>query len=180
MDIGKFKASKARLTMWICVPPLLMAGIGLTSYALRLQSNWQLERTRELAQVLPRLADARNDAEALLSSFSDSESGSVASEDELISFLRNAAQEAGFTVDSLQVDRKTSAQGNVPVLRANVKGTGSFAAMKTFVSDVSSRQQLLSETSLQISMENRGLGEAICRVNIAFELVVFGQKRGGV
>jgi hypothetical protein len=183
MDVGKFKASLPRLFLWILIPPLLITSIGLTSYAMRQQSDWHLERTRAYAEVLPELALAKRRAETLISDFNNSEAGRIKSEDELISFLQNSAPQCGFMVDTLKVERKTSsATGNLPVLNANVRGSGSFAAVQAFIGDVTSRQQLLTESSLQISLGNQALGEDFCRADISFELILFDQNKpaGGI
>ncbi|QBG46122.1 hypothetical protein EGM51_01350 [Verrucomicrobia bacterium S94] len=183
MDLGKFKAGRRRLAGWIIIPPLLIVGIGLTSFALKLQSEWQLERTRVLADLLPRVDAARKAAEELMVRFRTSESGSVKTEDELISFLQNAAQHAGFTVDNLKVERRASEiNGSVPVLSASVRGTGTLLSVQHFMGDVSSRQHLLSETSVQLSQSGKTAGEEICRADITFELILFqtGKTGGGV
>lgn len=180
MDIGKFKTSRARLTAWILIPPVLMAGLGLMSFALKLQSQWQLERTQVLAELLPRVVEARRTAEVLLQEFADSEAGAVKNEDELISFLQRAALQADFLVDSLKVERR-GAPGNkqAAVLTANVRGTGTFRAVQAFMSDVSMRQNLLSESSLQVSQGGREDHAESCRAEITFELVLFDSGTAG-
>jgi len=170
MDIGKFKASRGRLTAWILIPPVLIVGLGLTSYALKRQSEWQLERAQVLQELLPRAAKSQAETEALFQAFMASESGTIASEDELISFLQNAAHQADFVVDSLKVERRSSgAPQQTTVLTASVKGTGTFLAVQTFMSDVAIRQHLLSESSLQIS---QGSDAETCRADIRFELIL--------
>lgn len=183
MDLGKFKASRRRLTGWVIIPPVLIVGVGLTSFALKQQSEWQLERTRVLADLLPRVDSARKAAEGLMVRFRASESESVKTEDELISFLQNAAQHAGFTVDNLKVERRSSEiNAGVSVLSANVRGTGTLRSVQNFMGDVSSRQHLLSETSVQLSQSGKTAGEETCRADITFELTLFptGRTGGGV
>lgn len=178
MDIGKFRASKGRLIAWIVIPPVLAVGIGLSSFAMKLQSEWRLERTQVLADLMPEVEKARMEAENLMVRFRESESGSISGEDELISFLQNAAQQAGFTVDTLKVERKPSVVNkSVPVLMASVRGSGTLASVQGFMGDVSSRQHLLSETSLQVSQGGRNMDENSCRADITFELILF--KSGG-
>jgi hypothetical protein len=83
-------------------------------------------------------------------------------------------------VDTLKVERKTAAaNGSLPVLMANVRGSGSFEAVQVFLGDVTSRQQLLTESSLQISQGSQSLGEDICRADISFELILFNLKKPG-
>ncbi|MDF7808432.1 hypothetical protein P4E94_13340 [Pontiellaceae bacterium B12219] len=178
--MGKFKASRGRLFLWILIPPFLIAGIGLTSFALKLQSDWKLERTRAYASVLPEVAAAKRKVETLISTFNNSEAGRIKTEDELISFLQSSAQDADFMVDTLKVERKTiSAGGSVPVLLANVRGSGSFEAIQNFLSEATSRQQLLTESSLQISRGGQSPGHDACRADISFELILFKLKTPG-
>lgn len=178
MDIGKFKASRGRLTAWIMIPPVLIVGLGLTSFALKLQSEWKLERAQVLQELLPRAAASQAEADALFQEFLASESGAITSEDELISFLQNAAHQADFVVDSLKVERRESAANNqAAVLTASVKGTGTFLAVQTFMGDAAMRQYLLSESSLQISQGGKGSGAESCRAEIRFELILFDTSK---
>lgn len=180
MDVGKFKASRGRLTAWVGIPPLLIFSIGISSYALKQQSEWQLERTRLLAETLPKVVETRQFASELMAQFQDSEKGVIASEDQLISYLQSTARNMSFTVDSLKVDRKISAaQNNLPILMASVKGSGSVAAIKAFIGEVTARHQLLTESSLQIQEGSRNLGVDVCSATLSFELVLFDPKDGG-
>ncbi len=182
MDIGKFKASRGRLTAWILIPPVLIVGLGLTSFALKLQSEWQLERTKVLCELLPRVVNARIAADQMFAEFRASESDTIGNEDELISYLQNAAHQADFTVDSLKVERRDSSAGSsAAVLTATVKGTGSFLSVQTLMSDVSMRQHLLSESSLQITQGGKDADATSCRAVIRFELILFdhGSIGGG-
>lgn len=180
MDIGKFKASRTRLLLWVLIPPVLISGIGLTSFALNKQSEWVLERTKVLSETLPKIVAAQRHAETLIETFNTSEAGSIKTEDELISFLQTAANHAGFMVDSLKVERKFSAiSKNIPMLTASVRGSGTIIAVEAFLGDVTVRQQLLSETSLQISQVGKSRGEEFCRANITFELILFNHAKPG-
>ncbi len=91
MDIGKFKSSRSRLILWILIPPLLIAGVGLSTYALRLRSEWQLKRAQHLAEAFPRLVKSRESAVALLELFQGAETTNIDSEEELISFVQESA-----------------------------------------------------------------------------------------
>ncbi|MDH3981997.1 MAG: hypothetical protein OES84_03755 [Kiritimatiellaceae bacterium] len=174
MDIGKFKSNPLKLTLWIMVPLVLTVGMGLSSYALKLQSEWQLSRTQVLSEILPQLAKSQDGARNLIKEFQGLETERVKTEDEFISFLQSAASQSGFTIDSLKVDRRVSVQnGNSPVLVASVKGAGTFQAVETYLGDVTSSQHLLSESSLQISQASRMAEEGSCRADIVFELFLF-------
>ncbi len=170
MDVGKFKASRSRLIAWTLIPPVLIVGVGLSAYALQLQSKWQLERTKGLATVLPKLILTQNEAKELLREFG--ESGIIESEDQLISFLQGVAQKTGFSIDSLKVDR-SSKDSSQAVLIARVKGTGTFLAIESFVGDVNATQPLLSETAMQVSRIIKSYQKDQFNAEITFELVMF-------
>ena len=171
MDVGKFKASRLRLMLWILVPPVLAVGAGLGTYTMRLRSEWELKRTRKLDDVLPRLVETRRQAEAVVAEFRGSDTESLRTEDELISFLQEAAQESGFPVDSIGVERR-SAQGR-PLLAASVKGAGTFNSIQRFMGDVSSAQHLLSESSLKLSKNTLAAEDDSYKADLLFELVLF-------
>ena len=181
MDVGKFKSSFGRLTVWITLPPLLIASIGISTYALRLQSDWELERTRVLSVTRPKVVEARESASELMMQFRNSENGTVNSEDELISYLQVAARNMDFTIDSLKVERKTvSANNNIPVLRASIRGAGTISSIKAYIGDVTARHQLLSESSLQISEGSSSIEKDMCKASITFELVLFEPQGGEI
>ncbi len=172
MDIGIFKASRVRLMLWLVIPPVVAIGMGLSSYTLQLRSQWKLNRTKKLSAVLPRLVNAQQEAGALLTDFRSSSSRNIKSEDEMISFLQDVAQRAGFVVDSLKVERRRSAQ-NMPVLKADVAGLGSYSSIEQFLHDVGSAQNLLSESSLKLSQSFSDRDAESFRAEIQFELIVF-------
>jgi hypothetical protein len=182
MDIGKFKASRMRLTLWMMVPPLLVVGVGLSSYALQLQSTWKLNRTKALSDVLPKLVQTQQQAQTLLNTFQGMEGRSIKSEDALISFIQESARKVGFTVDSLKVERRdTGTAAGMPVLVANVNGSGALDSTYRFLTEVSASQQLLSESSLKISQQPNAFDLKLCKADITFELVLFNvAKKGGM
>lgn len=173
MDVGKFKSNRVKLTLWIMIPLFLMTGLGLSCYGLRLQSEWKLNRTKVVANILPQLGVSKQQALDLVNEFQGDKSDVVRSEDEFISFLQNAADKANFMVDSLKVDRKESAAGNMPLLVASVRGEGKYLDIETYMSDVTARQHLLTVSSLKISQSNRMGDETSCRAEITFELILF-------
>jgi len=180
MDIGKFKSSRLQLTLWILVPPLLIVGVGLSTYALQLQSEWQLNRTKTMAEVLPKLAKAESAVVALLGQIDNPESQAISSEDGLISFIQSTARRVDFTVDSLKVERKAPGKGSgsdLPLLSAKVIGSGNIDAIQRFLADVGAAHQLLAESELQISQQSNGIDARNCRAEITFDLVLFEAGR---
>lgn len=176
MDLGKFKSSRLRLTLWILIPPLLSVGFGLSTYAFQLRSEWQLNRTSGLAKVLPRLVEINSQAERLMQNFGAGEAQPITSEEGLISFLQESARETDFEVDSLNVERR-SAKG-LNYLSATVTGSGDLSAIQHFLADVSASHQLLSESSLKISQKASALAQGEYRADILFDLVLFDGPKG--
>ena len=174
MGIGKFKSSRGRLILWVLIPPVLIASVGLSSQGLRTRSEWELKRTEVLVEVLPRLARVQAEADAVLQEFRGEQSTSIKTEDELISYLQNAAGKVGFTIDSLKVERRRSANDkNVPMLVAEVKGIGTFIDVENYLGEVSAGQTLLYESSLKVSRSSTAVRADECHASITFDLVLF-------
>ncbi len=172
MDIGKFKSSSTRLTLWILIPPLLVAGVGLGVYMLKLQSEWEFNRTQSLAEALPRLVFVRELAGNLMLDVQGDDVNRVKNEDEFISFLQSTASALDFTVNSLKVERRTSDSQNLPVLVAKVRGTGTFPTIQNFLGDVASKQPLLSQSALRVSQSSGSADRNLCNAEATFELVM--------
>jgi hypothetical protein len=171
MDIGKFKASRLRLTLWLTIPLVLLVGVGLGSYTLRLRSDWELERIQKLAAALPKLALVQQSAEALTHEFQQ-EGERIRTEDELMAYLRGAAREARFLVNTLKVERGTLK--GLPTLTASVSGSGSLTAVQRFLGDAAAGQPLLSEQSLKISRS--ALQRDTFKTDISLVLILFEAK----
>ena len=173
MDESVFKASRLRLMIWIVVPPLLIVGLGLGTRALQRQSEWELNRAKELAEVLPELVQTKRQASELIAEFrKGSGEEAIESEDRFISFLQEVAQHVGFTVDSVKVERRVSGVNpNIPVLLASVKGTGSFDAIELYLGDVTSVHRLLSESTIKLS-QVKEYNTDFYRAELAFELTL--------
>ena len=184
MDVSVFKASRLRLMIWIVVPPLLIVSLGLGTYALQRQSEWELNRTKELVEVLPELVQTKRQASELLAEFrKGSEEKAIESEDQFISFLQEVAQHVGFTVDSVKVERQVSGVNpNIPVLLASVKGKGSFDAIELYLGDVTTVHPLLSESTIKLS-QVKEYNTDFYRAELSFELTLLNGPKvadGGV
>ena len=173
MDVGKFKSSRGRLILWVLIPSVLIAGVGLSTYALRVRSEWKLTRAQRLAEVFPRLVESRGNAVALQQHFHGEDLTQIDSEDELISYVQERALNVGFTVDSLKVERLTSKGGGLPALMAKVTGTGELGTIYRLLAEVSSAQQLLSESEFQVSRMADQNNPSLYRAEISFELILF-------
>ncbi|NNJ69983.1 MAG: hypothetical protein HKP10_01690 [Kiritimatiellales bacterium] len=172
MDIGKFKSSPTRLTLWLLIPPLIAAGVGLSVYALKLQSEWELSRTQSLADALPRLVFVRELAGDLMAEVRGNDQENVKSEDEFISFIQSTAAAGNFTVNRLNVERRTSDSQKLPVLVAKVRGIGTFGAIQKFLGEVAAKQPLLSQSALRVTQSSRSADGSQCNAEATFELVL--------
>jgi len=158
MDVGKFKVSGLRLKMWLIIPPLLMVGVGLGSHA------WQ--------------------PVGLFEGFKTAVGGELGSEDQLISFLQDMAQQNDFMVDSVNVvDRKSQQQKAVPVLNAVVRGKGDFTAIQLYINEAKAGQRLISANSIKIVQPTDVSGGDLYDVEIVFELLLLDEMKsfnGGI
>jgi len=177
MDVGKFKASQKRLMMWITVPPLLISSVGLSAYAWKQQAEWKLKQTESLSEALPVVIQARTDAGRLISDLGLNKESAIGSEDQLISFLQEAAMRRGFTIDSVQVVRREAkdSQG-IPVLMANIEGTGEFTAIQLYINEVQSAQHMLSVNTLELTQPRQQIiaGNGF-KANISFNLLLIDE-----
>ncbi|MEE9369731.1 MAG: hypothetical protein V3V05_12855 [Pontiella sp.] len=156
MDVGKFKASRGRLMAWIGIPPLLIVSVGLSAYAWAQKADTRLIQNQALSDVLPVFIKAQKDAAELIADLGINEEDKIGSEDQLISFLQEAALRRGFTVDAIQVVRHEKVRGkNVPVLSASVDGSGELAAIQLYINEIKSAQQLLSVSSIQLTQPKK-------------------------
>ena len=172
-------ASGRRLKAWLIIPPLLIVGIGLSSNAWRQRSHWQLQKTRALSEVLPSFITARKDVGNLIDGFKQSSAGEIGSEDQLISFLQDMAQQNDFLVDTVNVvnqknQRQPQQQKAIPVINAVVKGSGDLAAIQLYINQVKTAQRLLSVSSLRMSPPKDSSVKSY-NAEIVFELILLDE-----
>ena len=173
MDVGKFKASRGRLMAWIGIPPLLIVSVGLSAYAWAQRADTRLIQNQALSDVLPVFIKAQKDAAELIADLGINEEDKIGSEDQLISFLQEAALRRGFTVDAIQVVRQEKIQGkNVPVLSASVKGSGELTAIQLYINEIKSAQQLLSVSSIQLTQPKKMNTENTFDAKVVFDLLL--------
>jgi hypothetical protein len=173
MDVGKFKASGGRLMAWIVIPPLLIVGFGLGAYAWQQRAEWRLRQTKSLSDVLPVFIKAQRDANVLIADLGINEQDKIGSEDQLISFLQEAALRRGFTVDAVQVVRREQIRGkNIPVLSASVKGSGKFTAIQLYINEIKSAQQLLSVSSIELTQSSDLQATELFDAKVVFDLLL--------
>ena len=183
MDVGIFMVSAGRLKTWLIIPPLLMVSVGLGSHAWRQRAQWQLQETKALSELLPPFIEARRDTLALFEGFKTSSGGELGSEDQLISFLQDMAQQNDFMVNTVNVVDQQKQQQVVPVLNAVVRGQGNFTAVQLYINEAKSRQRLLSVESIKVAKPTERSGGGTFDVEIVFELLLLdGMKAfdGGV
>ena len=184
MDVGIFIASGRRLGAWLIIPPFLIVSVGMGSYAWQQRAEWQLEKTNALSEVLPSFISARKAAVTLFEGFQTSVGEELGSEDQLISFLQDMAQQNDFIVDTINVvDRKNQQQKAVPVLNAVVRGAGDFSAIQLYINEVKTGQRLLSVSSIKIVPPDNLSEGALYDVELVFELLLLDDMKafnGGV
>ena len=185
MDVGKFKASGRRMMAWVVIPPVMIAGIGLSTYAWKQRAEWQLRETQAISDVLPVFITAQKKASDLITDLGINKEGQIGSEDQLISFLQEAALRNNFTVDAIQVVRREKNRGNqVPVLSASVQGSGEFADIQLYVNEIKSAQQLLSVNTMEIQQTfGIDMEEALFEASVVFDLVLIEEvlkSKGGL
>jgi hypothetical protein len=175
MDVGIFKNSGVRLKLWLILPPLLMISLGLGTRAWRERAKWQLEQTQALSEILPPLISARRDVVGLFKGFSTSSGGELDSEDQLISFLQDMAQQNEFMLDTVNRIEQKKQKRALPVMNAVVRGRGDFTAVQMYINEAKSGQQLLSVDAINIQQPPDTVGEGIFDVEIVFELLLLDE-----
>jgi hypothetical protein len=184
MDIGFFKASAGRLWAWMVLPPLLISIFGLGSYGWLQQAHWKLEQTTALADVLPDFVIGRKAANEMLETLTKTSVGEIGSEDQLISFLQDVAQQCDFMVDSVDMVANNRMQEKkvLPVLNAVVRGTGDFNAIQIYINEVKMQQRLLSLDSIRLKIPKKA-AEDLYDAELVFELLLLDDLQmvaGGV
>lgn len=176
MDVGTFKASQARLMAWIVIPPLLIVGVGLSSYAWQQRAVWRLQQTRSLSDVLPLVIESKREATKLIGDLGLSAKSAIGSEDQMISFLQEVAVKHGVMIESIQVVRREPERGeNIPVLSASVESLGEFTALQLYVNEIKSAQSLLSVSSLELTQPREQISKDIFEANITFDLMLIDE-----
>jgi hypothetical protein len=177
MDVGIFLASRKRLMVWLIVPPLFIAGIGLSSYAWQQRAHWQLQETKALAEVLPPIITARKEVLELIKGFNSSAGGELGSENQVILFLQDMDQLNDFVVESVDVvELKGAKKKAVPVLNAVVNGSGDFRSIEQYINKVKTEQRLLSVNSIRVSQPKEPTAGAY-EVAIIFELLLLDDMK---
>lgn len=183
MDVGMFKVSKARLIAWIAIPPVLIAAVGLSSYALRQRSEWRLKQTQSLSDVLPAVIQAQAEVRQLFEDLGLSEANRIASEDQLISLLQEKAFQRNITFKTVQVVRRDKSKGaNIPALSATVEAYGDVAAFQLYLNDIKVAQPLLTASSIKIDQEADGGQDGDFELKVVFDLLLVDEvlmARGG-
>ena len=162
---------------WVVVPPLLIVSIGLSSYAWKERAEWRLQQNKALSDVLPIFIKAQKDASELIEGLGINERDkTIASEDQLISFLQEAALRRRFTVDAVKVVRHEQIRGkNIPVLNASVEGSGELTAIQLYINEIKSAQQLLSVSSIELSQEREHRSEGVYAAKVVFDLLLIDE-----
>ena len=175
MDVGIFKVSKIRLIAWVVIPPVVIAAVGLSSYALRQKAEWRLKQTQALSDVLPAVTEAQTAVRKLFDDLGLTKEKRIASEDQLISLLQDKAMQRNIVFKTVQVNRRDKSKGaSVPALSAVVEAFGDVAAFQLYLNDIKMAQPLLTANSIKIEQrsEDGGGGGGDFELNVIFDLLL--------
>jgi hypothetical protein len=173
MDVGIFKVNKARLIAWIMIPPVLIAAVGLSSFALRQKAEWRLKQTQALSDVLPEVIQAQENVRKLFEDLGLSEEKRIASEDQLITLLQEKAVQRNITFKTVQVIRRDKSKANkIPALRATVEAFGDVAAFQLYLNDIKLAQPLLAASSINIAQRADDIGDGNFELKVIFDLLL--------
>lgn len=174
MDVGIFKVSKTRMIAWIVIPPVLIAAVGLSSYAFRQRAEGRLNQTQALSDVLPAIIGAQKETKQLFEDLGLSKEKRIASEDQLISLLQEKAIQRNISFETVQVVRRDKSKGSsIPVLRAVVEAYGNVGAFQLYLNDVKLAQPLLTASSIQIDQRiDDGGGGGDFALMVVFDLLL--------
>lgn len=173
MDVAIFKVNKVRLIAWIVTPPLLIAALGLSSYALRQKAEWRLKQTQALSDVLPSVNQAQSEVRQLYENLGLSKGQRIASEDQLISLLQEKAMKRKILFKTVQVNRKDESKGSkIPVLSATVEASGEIGAFQQYLNDIKVAQPLLTANSIRIEQSSDEGGNREFELKVVFDLLL--------
>jgi len=183
MDVGLFKVNKVRLIAWIVIPPVLIASVGLSSYALRQKAEWRLKQTQALSDVLPAVIGAQAEVRKLFEDLGLSKGKRIVSEDQLISLLQEKAVERNINVNTVQVARRAQSKGaKIPVLSATVEAYGNVGDFQLYLNDVEAAQPLLTASSISIEQNSDTVQNGDYELKVVFDLLLVDEvlkSRGG-
>ena len=176
MDVGKFKASRKRLSAWIVLAPIIALSIGLSTYGWQQRMQLSLEETQALSDVLPDIIETRRDANLLFESLGASGKGSGNSEDRLLSLLQDVSIKQEFIIESTQLKRMEKKTGSgFPTLRVIVEGSGDFQAVQLFINDIKLSQKLLSVETIDLSLPRQADDDENFQTTIIFHLLLIDE-----
>ncbi len=162
---------------WIVIPPVMIVGVGMSAHAWQQRAEWRLRQNEALSDVLPVFIKAQGAAAELIEDLGVNQKDAISSEDQLISFLQEAAVRRAFTIDAVQVIRHDKQKGKtVPVLSASVEGFGEFTAIQLYINEIKSAQQLLSVRSMDLTQpKKRKQDDEIFEARVVFELLLIDE-----
>jgi hypothetical protein len=175
MDVGTFKASKARLIMWIVIPPMLIVIVGLSSYALQQRAEWKLQETQALSNVLPDVIEAKKDVQTLYDELGLSKDKRISSGDELVSILEEEARRRRIELKRTQViDREMPKGAKIPVISVIIDASGEFSDFQLFLNDIKTAHPLVSTRSATLDQSEDGAAESGFDLKVVFDLLLVG------
>lgn len=136
MDLGRFERSRVRFWVWIAAPLALMVAACLPAWRYLEVSRQRLAARAALVAALVPLEERLATSETVLKKIVASADRGPEAVDQVTKCINHAAQLAGFTIHSLNVDKATAATEGFRVLRIAVSGQGALPATIRWLSEV--------------------------------------------
>lgn len=173
MDVGKFKAGRARLVAWIIIPPIAMVSVGLSTYALKQHTEWKLKQSQAISDILPDIIQARKQVQNLFESKGLTRDQRITTSDQLFSLLEEKARNRNVTINRKQIlNRENVIKTSIPMLNALVEASGTFSSYQLFLNDVLAAYPLISLRSVDILQSSEGNNAAGFQLRVMFDLML--------
>ena len=164
MDEGRFERSRLIFWAWLVTPAVLILAAMLPSYFLMVRTQRTLAERKSVLQTIAPMEDRLRMVNGILASLTVETGGSAQAADEATRRIYRAAQERGFTIRSLNVEKTPAESGGLKVLRISVQGEGSLPAIVNWLGEfqwpgLPLRVEAAKVTCLSLPPDNAASGE---------------------
>jgi hypothetical protein len=147
MDLGVFTRSRLRFGAWIATPIVLIAGLAVSLRGYAGYVDQAFGQRRDVMRLLPQMESRLRAAQAVASRFAVAVHSGSDPADVVQTRLSRMAQQSGFVVNSLVVQRgdarqspagkaRPGAAAKAPYLTVTVSGEATLAGVIRFLSEV--------------------------------------------
>lgn len=154
MDLGQFRRSRTGFWAWVAVPILV---IGVVSYALNTYCrhvNAAQDSRKVFVEMMPEMTRALVDAKETAEFFRSGRGGATGSLEDLTSWLNEAAQEAGFVVNSLRVKKEEGDVASSEALQEVViNGDGRLRVIMKYLNTLHRPQSMTAVKSARLTVK---------------------------